>query len=311
MHRMHISQIDLNLLVSLDVLLRERNVTKTATALGLSQSAMSHQLRRLRELFSDPLLVAGAGGMVATPLAESLEIPVRRSLGDLSRAIEGRARFDPKHSTRVFHIATKDVVELLGVLPLLEVFTKEAPGVSLTGHPLTPETGVALESGKLDLAIGPNLEHCFQAKYRGLRYEAFDSCDWVCVLRKDHAATESKLTLKRYLGLRHIRVGAYDSEWSIDRYLAEKGEPRTVVTTLLHTLSALHIVAMSDLSLTMPREPVEHLLSSIPLAIQPLPFESPDCYFGMSWHQRFDGDPASQWLRGVVRSIHDAIHADS
>lgn len=307
MHGTNISQIDLNLLVSLDALLRERNVTRTAASLGLSQSAMSHQLRRLREFFSDPLLVAGAGGMVATPLAESLEIPVRRSLADLSRAIEGRAKFEPKDSQRVFHVATKDLVELLGVLPLLTMMSEQAPGVSLHGHAISSATASALENGELDLAIGPDLESEFHTKYRGVRHEVLDTCGWICVLRKGHPATKTRLTFKRYLALRHIRIGASESEWSPDRSLAERGKQRTIAASLPHTLSALHIVSMSDLSVTMPLEAVRPLLPLIPLELVALPFKGPERSLVMSWHERFDQEPASLWLRAAVRSITEAM----
>jgi len=205
---MQLSQIDVNLLVSLDTLLRERSVTGAAKRLGLSQSAMSHQLRRLRELFDDPILVGGRGGMVTTPLAETLEGPIRRALLDLGRAIRGELSFDPATAERTFTIATKDSVELLGLPPLLELLSREAPGIRLHGRPIGPSTFSALQEGDVDLVIGPDVEQTLGVPFPGLRRRVLSRSGHACVVRAGHpvvarAQREGGLSLERYLGLRH------------------------------------------------------------------------------------------------------------
>ena len=115
-HDLH--RIDLNLLVALDALTRERSVTKAAERAGVTQSAMSHTLRRLRELFDDPLLVRGRGGMVLTPRAEALTVPLRSGLVSLARTLAEPEAFDPAHASRTFRIVSPDLFDAL-VLPTL------------------------------------------------------------------------------------------------------------------------------------------------------------------------------------------------
>jgi DNA-binding transcriptional LysR family regulator len=211
MQPLHLSRIDVNLLVGLDTLLRERSVTTAAKRLGLSQSAMSHQLRRLRELFDDPILVGGRGGMVTTPLADTLEGPIRRALLDLGRAIRGELSFDPATAERTFTVATTDSVELLGLPPLLELLTREAPGIGVHGRPLGPSTFTALQEGDVDLVIGPDVELALGVPFPGLRCRVLAREPSVCVVRTDHpivarARREGALSLERFLALRHVQV---------------------------------------------------------------------------------------------------------
>ena len=145
--------VDLNLFVAFDALARERSVTLAARRLGVTQSAMSHTLRRLRELLGDPLLVRGQGGMVLTPRAEALVVPLRSSLVALGRTLTESTQFDPKTAERTFRLATPDLFDVLAIPPLLHRIRKEAPNVDLHVVPVQRRRlADELETGDVDLA---------------------------------------------------------------------------------------------------------------------------------------------------------------
>jgi len=317
MQSLHLSQIDLNLLVGLDTLLRERNVTRAAKRLGLSQSAMSHQLRRLREVFGDPLLVGGRGGMVTSPLAESLEGPVRRALLDLGRAIQGELSFDPATAERTFTIATTDVVELLGLPPLLELLSREAPGIRVHGRPLGPESVTGLQEGNVDLVIGADLERALGVPLPGLRRRVLARTESACVVRRGHpmlkrTQDEGELRLEHYLELRHVHVEPPGETGpnAIDDALAAQDLERDVVARVSRFVSGLFMVAASDLAMTLARGIAEPLAAMLSLELLDPPFALPDNMLVMTWHERFERDPASQWLRAAVVQVNDRMHDD-
>ena len=316
MQQLHLSKIDVNLLVSLDTLLRERSVTRAAKRLGLSQSAMSHQLRRLRELFDDPLLVGGRGGMVASPLAESLESPIRRALLDLNRAIQGEMSFDPATAERTFTIATKDAVELLGLPPLLELLSHEAPGIRIHGRPLGPSTYLALQEGDVDLVIGPDVENALGVRFPGLQRRVLGREPSVCVVRCDHpvvatARREGGLSLERYLALRHVQVlppGLRETS-PVDEALAAAGRQRDVVAQVTHFVTGLFMAAASDLAVTLARGIAEPLVATLALELLEPPLSLPDNILHMTWHERYDEDPANKWLRSAVVRVNEHMQS--
>jgi DNA-binding transcriptional LysR family regulator len=316
MQPLHLSKIDVNLLVGLDTLLRERSVTAAAKRLGLSQSAMSHQLRRLRELFEDPLLVGGRGGMVTSPLAETLEGPVRRALLDLGRAIRGELSFDPATAERTFTVATKDSVELLGLPPLLELLSREAPGIRVHGRLLGPSTFTALQEGDVDLVIGPDVELTLGVPFPGLRRRVLSREPSVCVVRAGHpvverARREGGLTLERYLALRHVQVqpqGGLEAS-AVDEALAARELTRDVVARVTHFVSGLFIAAASDLAVTLARGIAEPLAATLSLALLEPPLSLPENVLVMTWHERCEEDPANKWLRSAVVRVSDRMHS--
>lgn len=319
MQPLHLSRIDVNLLVGLDTLLRERSVTAAAKRLGLSQSAMSHQLRRLRELFDDPILVGGRGGMVTTPLAETLEGPIRRALLDLGRAIRGELSFDPSTAERTFTIATKDAVEMFGLPPLLELCSREAPGIRVRGRPIGPSTFSALQEGDVDLVIGPDVEAALGVPFPGLRRRVLVREGHVCAVRAEHPVVarvrrEGGLTLERYLALRHVHVhvpGLGITEGSIvDDALAAQGLQRDVVARVGYFVSGLFVVAASDLAVTLPRGVAEPLARMLSLELFEPPMPLPDNLLVMTWHERFEEDPANKWLRSAVVRVSDRMVAE-
>jgi DNA-binding transcriptional LysR family regulator len=155
MHAVQLQAIDLNLLVALEAMLSERSVTRAGARLGLSPSAMSHALARLRTTFGDDLLVRTRGGMVATARGEQLLGPLRRALEELAVLVAGPGGFDPGSSQREFTLATTDYVEAVLLAPLLSRISAAAPGVQLRVRPLESSDVVEpLERGSYDAAIG-------------------------------------------------------------------------------------------------------------------------------------------------------------
>ncbi|MFU8807289.1 MAG: LysR family transcriptional regulator, partial [Bradymonadaceae bacterium] len=201
---MHLSSLDLNLLVALDALLEEVSVTRAAGRVGLSQSAMSHALGRLRETFDDPLLVRAGRGMTLTPRARELAEPLREALANLRQVIAPSQPFDPATSTQVFRVAA-DEYALFALLPLLvERLAKVAPKVDLRIRELgQSQSQHRLETGEVDLVLPLGLaEHIPQTLYR----RALFKLDLVCVIREDHPRIGDTLDLDAFCAEPHMLI---------------------------------------------------------------------------------------------------------
>lgn len=292
---MHLHRIDLNLLVALDALLREGSVTRAASALHLSQSAMSHALGRLRTLTGDALFVRGARGMNPTPRAEALRAPVARVLQDIEAAL-GPSRFDPSTTTRTFRIGTTDYFECLVCPLLIEQMRQAAP---LARVQIQAMSAIELEA---DLAASrSDVFVSFASAARGGRHcERVLSDSYVCVARADRFGTRS-LTMARYLDARHIVVstdGNFTSTW--EPVLRGYRRERQVVMTTPRYLAAVEIVARSDLVITIQSRLAREFGRYLPVKVHRLPFTIPPVDLTMQWPERLDRDPAQQWLRGMI-----------
>jgi len=306
-------RIDLNLLVALDALARERSVTKAAERAGVTQSAMSHTLRRLRELFDDPLLVRGRGGMVLTPRAEALAIPLRSGLVSLGRTLAEPQPFEPEHASRTFRIVSPDLFDALVLPTLLQRLAQQAPGVDLAVVPTAKRLSDSLETGDVDLAIHPVLlgPHPFdlgtqvdpELQRRTLFRDSFR-----CFVRNDHPAFSGRrrLTLKAYTRLNHILVSpGGEGPGVVDRILHAQGLERRIALRVPHFATALEVIAQSDLVLTAPSS-LSQCSTASSLASHPTPLDLPEHAITMLWHPRFTEDPAHRWLRQLIL---DATHA--
>jgi DNA-binding transcriptional LysR family regulator len=290
-----------NLLVALDAMLREGSVTRAAARLGVTQSAMSHALRQLRELLGDPLLVRGTGGMVLTPRAESLAVPLRRGLEDLKLALRDEPLFDPAAARRAFTIATNDAVGLLILPPLLDLFGREAPGIDLDVTPGDmPRYAHQLETGALDLALGAAFDAAPGIRTRTLMAEQF-----ACLVRADHPEVKETLDLATYVRLPHVLISPRgEGQGFVDAALEPLGLRRRIALRIRYFLLAPIVVARSSLVLTAPRRISEILAEAFPLRVLRPPLELSDFTIVMAWHERFDNDPAQRWLRrSVVRAV--------
>jgi len=201
------SRLDLNLLAALDVLLRERNVTRAAKKLGITQSAMSHKLKRLREELDDPLFVTAPGGLVPTARAESLEEPLRRALQDVAAAVRASAPFDPTTAEREVRVACVDAIELTLLPEILARLAREAPKIRLSIRRRGPRSMEELASGELDLIIAPGgVPGVGYDELPGVQRRLLGADGFACVVRADHPLVRKRLTLARFLELDHLLV---------------------------------------------------------------------------------------------------------
>jgi len=306
----NLHRIDLNLLVALDALARERSVTKAAERAGVTQSAMSHTLRRLRELFDDPLLVRGRGGMVLTPRAEALSVPLRSGLISLGRVLAEPRPFEPEHTSRTFRIVSPDLFDALVLPTLLQRLTQQAPGVDLAVVPMPKRLSDSLETGDVDLAIYPVLldPHPFdlgtqvdpELQSRTLFRDSFR-----CFVRSDHPVIKGrrKLTLEAYTQLDHILVSpGGEGPGVVDRILHAQGLDRRIALRVPHFATALEVTAQSDLVLTAPSS-LSKCSVATTLASRPAPLDLPEHAITMIWHPRFTEDPAQRWLRELMLDV--------
>ncbi|HEY6877056.1 MAG TPA: LysR family transcriptional regulator [Polyangiales bacterium] len=302
-----LAKVDLNLLVVFDVLARERSVTRAAERLGVTQSALSHALRRLRALLRDPLLVRGHGGMLLTPRAEALIVPLRSGLHALSRALHEQTAFDPGSARRTFTIASPDLFDVLVVPALLARVRELAPNVdiNIVSH-AAPELAQRLETGDVDLAVVPHVDRSRSQpplpRPQGLLQKTLFRDRYACLLRSDHPALKKRtLTLQQYASLSHALVAPRgDGLGQVDEALAERGLRRRIALRMPHFLAALAIVARSDLVLTAPTALAAVGDPGLGVTAIAAPLPLPSHSINLLWHERFDTDPALRWLRTLL-----------
>lgn len=287
---------DLNLLVTLDVLLAEGSVARAAQRLRLSPSAMSRALARLRETMGDPLLVRAGRGLVPTPRALELRERVRQLVQDAQAVLRPAETLDLNRLTRTFTLRNSEgFVESFGP-DLLARVGLEAPRVQLRfiqkpdkdSKPLRDGT-VDLETGVVDDATGPELRS--QALFRDR---------FIGVVRAGHPLSKGKLTPSRYASGRHVvfsRRGL--AKGPVDEALATQGLQREIATIVGGFATALALARSSNLIATVPERHTANLRAG--MFSFPLPVRVPELTVSLLWHPRLDADPAHRWLRGCVR----------
>lgn len=293
------SNLDLNLLVTLDALLQTRHVTRAARQLGVSQSAMSHRLKKLREAFGDRLFVGSAHGLVPTQRAAELERPLREMLQRVQSVLEEPKPFDATTSERRFVVAGSDYGELALIVDLVASMRRIAPHIDLVCERRLPDVDRQLEDGRVDLVVGPRLSERAGIMTRKLGEHVF-----VVVFRKDHPLAEQRLTLTRYLAASHVLTAPQGGTLGlVDGVLAQRGKSRRVALVVRHFSTAPFIVARSDLLWTAPREIAVKASRHIELELRRPPFELPSFDYFMTWHERSQADPAHQWLRQFILDV--------
>ena len=305
MREVNIEAIDLNLLVALDALLRERSVSRAATSVGLSQPAMSRALGRLREVMEDPLLVRQGHRMLPTPRALGLVEPVAAAIAAVRLAFTPSDAFDPHTARRRFRLGAVDTT-LAVVLPLLLGRLDEiAPGVEVGTAPLrsTADCFDRLVGGEWDLAIGR-----FPSPPEGLEKRLLFEDRIVCVVRRDHPRIGESLTLDDYVAEAHLSVetGAPDDQpFTIEDRLRSQGFERRVVSRLENLAMAPFVVAQTDLLCTAPLRTIAPFADGLGLRMLELPFETPAFELELAWHASVDVDPANEWLREVIAALFE------
>ncbi|MDF1790747.1 MAG: LysR family transcriptional regulator [Thalassobaculaceae bacterium] len=294
---MNLRQLDLNLLVALDALLKARHVTRAGRMLGIGQPAMSAALQRLRAVFDDDLLVKQGREMVPTARALELEPELRRVLREVERLVGEREAFDPGRSARSFVVRLSDLLSFLLLPHAVATISREAPGIALEALHLSPEATVdALESGRVDLAVSTGLSVpasiCASAVCRD---------EVVAVSRRGHPAVDRLCDVDVFLAQRHIKVAQspIDDRFA-DRQLAKQGRTRSAALTVPHWLAVPPIVATSDMIATMPASLARRYAADGHIVLHRPPFPETRFDWSLYWHRRHTGDQGHMWLRGVL-----------
>lgn len=289
---------DLNLLVTLDVLLAEGSVAGAGRRLRLSPSAMSRQLARLRETTGDPLLVRAGRGLVPTPRALELRGRVGQIVNDGAAVLSPVENLDLKTLKRTFTVRVRDgFVESFGPA-LIARISKEAPGVRLRFMPKSDRDSGPLREGEVDLDTGVvGLTTAPELRAQSLFRDRF-----IGVVRKGHPLSKGKVSAARYAAGRHIVVSRRgDERGAIDDALATLGLERQVVTIVEGFSAALAIARGSDLIASVPERHTAGLRQG--MFAFPLPVERSKITVSLLWHPRLDADPAHRWLRGCVQAV--------
>ncbi|MGB0206205.1 MAG: LysR family transcriptional regulator [Neptuniibacter sp.] len=307
---MNLDKIDLNLLVYLDVLLRERNVTRSASLLGITQPAMSNGLRRLRETFGDPLLVRTSEGMVPTERAQALQPLLRQILAFVEQVIEPSTDFDAGSSDRVFRIMTSDYGEATLMPRLLKRLRKEAPDIVL--DILTPSdmSFQEVEQGLVDLVINR-----FDTMPQSFHQRTLWRDSFSCLFSVDNAISHD-FRLETYLKANHVWVSKTgmgagmgitpkDTKrlgW-VDEALEKIGHKRHITVFTRHYQSAAMLAEQKGLVATIPSKAAAAQSMNPRLVIKKPPFEVPDFEFKMAWSPLLQHNHAHQWIRRVITEI--------
>ncbi len=298
--------LDLNLLLAFDALMDTCNVTRAAERLGITQSAMSHKLRRLRDTFDDPLLVGGRQGMYPTPRAERLAEPVRRALRELRVALRAAEPFDAATARRTFVVASSDYAEFEILPRVLERLSADAPGVDVHMVVTWADLPARLESGAVDLSVGPELP-----PVAGLKCTTVGREDFVCLVRADHPGVGETLDLDTYLRLPHLLVSpGGEIGGVVDEALAAMGQQRRITMRTPHFLGGPFIAARSDLVMTAPAALARRAAELLPLRLFVPPLSLPTTRVVMTWHERFDNDSAHAFLRDLAAVATRAVVVD-
>ena len=290
---MNLRQFDLNLLVALDVLLTERNVTRAGERLFLSQPAMSGILARLRHAFQDELLVRVGRNLELTALATELAGPVHECVQQVEDLLNLRRPFAPESAHWSFRIAASDYVVFLMLGPLLKSFTATAPNVSARFFALEPVAGDKLAAGELDFAVLPEeIEHNMPS------VPLFED-SWVCAVWSGHPHAGKRFTLEVFLALPHLsfRLAGPDQGSGAESFLAQAGCERRIVASTESFATAPFLLRETPLVSLVPRRLGERLRQAADIRLIEPPFDVPPLREKLIWNPRYTASAAHTWLR--------------
>ncbi|GJG97310.1 LysR family transcriptional regulator [Cupriavidus pauculus] len=291
----NLRSLDLNLLVTLDVLLSEHNVTRAAERLHYSQPSVSVHLARLREIFDDPLLLPGPRGMRPTARAEALREPLREALAALELAVSPEQPFDPSMATHTWRIAATDYSESTVLLPALGALRQAAPGTRVAVVEMVPpRLARQAEQGDIDLGF-----HITEDSPDALHRMALFTERYVLVGRAGHPRLKRKPTPAQFCALEHVIVSPDGGGFFgvTDEALAAVGLTRRVVLSVPHFLYVASVVASTDLVAMLPARLVA---GNGALQAVEAPVEVPGYEMSMLWHERSHRDSAHRWLRELI-----------
>ncbi len=291
---------DLNLMPVFLALMDERNVTRAAERLGMTQPALSNALGRLRDVLQDPLFVRERYGMRPTQIAEELAPVVRNALAALDDAIVGQQEFDPVRATRQFTIAPNSYVEFVLMPIVVERLRERAPGIKLRLTPFGNElvdTGAV--SGATEMVIGRVVDPPDNMVVQHLMDDSL-----ACVVRSDHPDIGDTLSPEQYEAMKHVNVlppGRMRA--GLFQALQQRGLKRDVAVSVTHFLAVPEMIAVSDYCSILPRLICKQLSRDTRLKVLPPPVDLGTFPVELAWHVRYRSDPAHRWLRSLISDV--------
>jgi DNA-binding transcriptional LysR family regulator len=295
----NLSRVDLNLLVALDALLAERSVTKAAARIGIGQSAMSHNLARLRELFGDELFTRGPGGMQPTPRALALADPVRIALAQIETLVSREEAFNPATAARVFRIGLPDSVEVLVGPALLAYVCEHAPGIrfrfyAAEGQGLLDD----LDADRLDLGIGYGAFAGGQVHHKR---RTLSTDTYLVMFNARMVRMKPPISLEDYVRLPHVLTSVRRGERGVvDEALEKLGLSRRIALVTPRFVAVPFLVAGAAVITTMHARLARIFAAELGLSLSPPPLELPQLTSSLLWHASYDKDPAHVWLRETI-----------
>lgn len=287
--------IDLNLLAALDVLLQERSVTRAAVRLGLSTSAMSRTLSRLREALGDPVLVAAGRAMVLTPHAEAISEQVRALSAEAQAVLRPPRPVDPRHMEREFTIRANEAFTQLYAARLSAVISAVAPGVRLRFVPKPDKDIGPLRAGTIDIEIGVISEESHELRAQTLYRDSY-----VGVARARHPLFDQPVTPERLCAWNHVVFARRrGKDAPADEALAVLGLSRRVTVIVPGFPAVIAVASASDLLGFVPRSACL-ALRGYDIALFEPPIPMPELVISQIWHPRMDADAGHRWLRAMV-----------
>ena len=312
-------QLDLNLLRVFDEVMAERNLTRAAEHLSMTQPAVSNALRRLRDALGDDLVRRSGHGIEPTPRALALWPTVREALAQLRQSLSPDD-FVPASANNAFVLTMADATAAQLIPPLVNILESEAPGVNLRVVPLTTrDPRHLLESGSADLAIGhfPGVLAELGAQHladttRPFEHERLYSGHYVVVMRRGHPLAHSPLSLDTYCAARHLLVSFSGRAFGfVDEALNSVSRQRRVVLTVNQFFTAGRVVAGTDLLTVLPRHFIESTGMADELVWQELPLDVPTVHVDALWHRALGHSPAHRWLREALGRASAQLPAGS
>lgn len=299
------ARLDLNLFRVLDAISTQGGISGAARSLHVSQPAVSHALRRLRDAFDDHLFVRQGNRMLPTELTRRILPDVQAHLRGLGALLHSAQAFDPATLEMTFRVGVRDVMEAITFPSLMQRISQTAPGVAITSRRVPRESlERELASGSLDLAIERKTRLGSRIRSIKLAEESLA----VVTRKPGQPGAARKPTMAAYLAARHVVVTlGSEAGDPLDRILAEHGVERRVALRCQHYFAAAQVVSQTGALLTMPRTYARELARVLPLAVYEPPFPVPAMEIMMYWHADRDADPAHKWLRETVQSGADKV----
>jgi DNA-binding transcriptional LysR family regulator len=291
---------DLNLLPVFMALMEERNGTRAAERLGITQPALSNALNRLRDTLRDPLFIRERYGMKPTQMAEELAPVIGAALANLDDLILGQRNFDPEQATRLFTIAPNSYVEFVLMPAVVSRLRARAAGIKLRLIPFgndVIETGAM--SGATEIVLGRIVDPPDNLVIQHLMDDGL-----ACVVRRDHPDIRDGISTQQYERLKHVNVlppGRMRA--GLFQALEQQGLKREVAVSVTHFLAVPEMIAVTEYCATLPGLICRRLAQDSRLKVLPAPVDLGTFPVDMAWHVRYRHDPAHRWLRSLIAEV--------